>query len=362
MDLATLIAKYRGPLQEQYADRLLPSHRRALDAITGCRTPAAGEVLTRCTDCHHIEWHPCSCGHRSCPKCQNHDATRWLQRQRDKLLPVEYFLVTFTLPAQLRSLAWNHQRKVYDAMFAAARQTIQDFGHNRKHLGADIGCTMLFHSHSRRILYHPHLHVIVPGGGVDSTNQWKRPRGKYLFPGSAMAIVFRGKLYHELEKRGLKIPANVPKKWVVDCRSVGRGDKALEYLSRYLYRGVISEANILFEKDGQVTFRYTDWQAQVSRTETLPGAEFLWRIIQHVLPKGFHRVRDYGLLHHSAKKKRRMIQYLLGLSTPTAPPAERPSHSCSACGGAMKTVVVYRPHQVPLLLEIYSAQQEGLAC
>ena len=314
MELAALISRFRGDLEAKYSRQMLPSHHRALASIERCRTPAAGEVLTRCADCHQLEWHACSCGHRSCPKCQNHDATRWLERQRDKLLPAPYFLVTFTLPAELRNLAWNHQRKVYDALFAAASQTIKNFGRHPKHLGADIGFTAVLHSHSRRLTYHPHLHVVVPGGGVDGkTRQWKRMRSNYLFCGSAMAMVFRGKLYCELEKRELKIPTNVPKKWVVDCRHVGRGAKALEYLSRYLYRGVISEANILAEINGQVTFRYTDWQSKVSRTETLPAADFLWRILQHVLPKGFHRVRDYGLLHHNARKKLRLIQLILGV-------------------------------------------------
>ena len=175
-------------------------------------------------------------------------------------------------------------------------------------------------------------------------------------------MVFRGKLYCELEKRELKIPTNVPKKWVVDCRHVGRGAKALEYLSRYLYRGVISEANILAEINGQVTFRYTDWQSKVSRTETLPAADFLWRILQHVLPKGFHRVRDYGLLHHNARKKLRLIQLILGVEIQPSQPAERPRHACSACGGVMQTVGVFRPEAVVRIRAPSSRQQEGVAC
>ena len=363
MELAALISKFREALEAQYADWLLPSHRRAMDAITRCRTPAAGEVLSRCTDCGQYEWHPCPCGHRSCPKCQNHDTTRWLERQREKLLPVPYFLVTFTLPAELRSLAWNHQREVYDAMFRAASQTIKEFARNDKHLGVEIGFTVFLQSHSRRMTYHPHLHVVVPAGGVAiGTNQWKQSPGDYLFHQSSMASVFRGKLFRELGKRGLEIPSNVPEKWVVDCRHVGRGETALEYLSRYLYRGVISEANILFEKDGLVTFRYTDWQSKVSRTETLSGVEFLRRILQHVLPRGFHRVRDYGLLHHSARKKLRLAQYLLRVTIRPTPPAQRPCPVCSACGGVMKTLGVFRSGEVARLRATKSYQQEGIAC
>ncbi|MBZ0111821.1 MAG: transposase [Thermoanaerobaculia bacterium] len=175
------------------------------------------------------------------------------------------------------------------------------------------------------------------------TRRWRRTRRDYLFPGPALARVLRAKLYHEIERRGLKLPSRVPKEWIVDCRHVGRGDKALEYLSRYLYRGVISEANILLDRDGCVTFRFTDWQSQVTGTETLSGADFLWRVLQHVLPRGFHRVRDYGLLHHNARKLLRLIQYILGVRIVPSPSRVRPQFQCSVCGGAMETVGVFRP-------------------
>jgi len=362
MELASLILEFRSSLEIQYADKLLPSHRRAMDAMTRCRTTAAGEVLARCDDCGETQWHPSSCGHRSCPKCQNHDATTWLDRQRDKLLPTPYFLLTFTLPAELRFLAWNHQRKVYDAMFAAVSQTLKEFGLHQKHLGAHIGFTMILQTHSRRLTYHPHLHVIVPGGGIDpGKHHWKRVPKKYLFNEKAMAAVFRGKLYSEIEGRELEMPTHVPTEWVVDCRHVGRGEKALEYLSRYLYRGVISEANILFEMDGQVTFRYTDWQTKVSRTETLSGADFLWRVLQHVLPRGFHRVRDYGLLHHSARGKLKLIQYLMGVQI-GATPAKRPCYACSQCGGQMRTIGFFRSGGLMRIRAPVAEKQEGLAC
>ncbi|MEA3275305.1 MAG: transposase, partial [Pseudomonadota bacterium] len=288
MELATLIENHREAFEAQYADRLLPAHLHALDAISRCRTPAAGEVIARCTDCGQTQWHPCSCGHRSCPKCQNHEVTQWLERQREKLLPVDYFLVTFTLPAELRPLAWSHQRTLYSALFSAASQTLKQFGLDPKHLGAEIGMTAVLHTHSRRLTYHPHLHVVVPGGGVDVKHgRWKRTRYQYLFNQTALAKVFRGKFLHEIAKDGLSVPAAVPKQWVVDCRHAGRGEPALEYLSRYLYRGVIGESNILCDRDARVSFRYIDGETGESRTETLPGEAFLWRIVQHVLPRGF---------------------------------------------------------------------------
>lgn len=356
MELTTLINTYRISFEAKYGRHLLPGHRRALDAITRCRTPASGEVLARCTECGQVEWHPCSCGHRSCPRCQNHEVTQWLERQREKLLPVDYFLVTFTLPAQLRSLAWRHQRQLYAALFRAACQTLKQFGLNPKHLGAEMGMTAVLHTHSRRLTYHPHLHVVVPGGGVDAKQRvWRRTRYRYLFNEFAMAVVFRAKLLHEIEQAGLKPPTGVPKEWVVDCRLVGRGESALEYLSRYLYRGVIREPNIIDDSNGHVTFRYTDGESGERCTERVSGEEFLWRIIQHVLPRGFHRVRDYGFLHHNARKTLQLVQLILQVVIKPMTPKERPDFCCSACGGLLRVIGVYPAVKV----DRHSAQAKG---
>lgn len=335
MELTTIIECYRQALETKYAAKLLPGHHAALDAILRCRTTAAGESLHQCTACGQEEWHPHSCGHRSCPQCQNHEATQWLERQREKLLPVDYFLVTFTLPAELRHLAWSHQRLVYAAIFEAASKTLKEFGLNPKHLGAGIGMTAVLQTHSRRLTYHPHLHVVVPGGGVDKQQRiWKRTKYRFLFNEFALARVFRAKLLCYLEKTGLTAPTT-PKEWVVDCEYAGRGESALEYLSRYLYRGVISENNILGHHDGQVTFRYTDSQTGETRTETLPGEMFLWRVIQHVLPRGFHRVRDYGFLHHNARKTLQLVQLILQVPVMPRRKKEKQPFLCSACGAPM---------------------------
>jgi len=358
MKLASIIQSYRGKLEQWQGDRLLPSHRRALDAISRCRTSEAGEVLVRCEACGAMEWHPCSCGHRSCPRCQNHEASQWLDRQREKLLPVDYFLVTFTLPAQLRSLAWRYQRVVYDALFRAATETLKQFGRNPKHLGAEIGMTALLHTHSRRLTYHPHLHIVVPGGGIDPKERaWKKSRYRYLFNEFALAKLFRGKFLAELAKKGLSAPANTPKEWVVDCRLAGGGEPALEYLSRYLYRGVITESNILCDRSGEVTFCYTDGESGERRTETHPGEVFLWRVIQHVLPKGYQRVRNYGFLHHNARKQLQLLQLILQVMVAPKKRA-RPSYSCRKCGKEMKVVAI-RTHQQQRLQALIQRLHSG---
>lgn len=167
MKLASLIDRYQAPFSAKYRRHLLPQQLRAIEAIRRCRTPDAGEVLWHCTGCAGQLHHPRSCGHRSCPQCQNHEATQWLERQQAKLLPVGYFMATFTLPYELRALAWRHQKTVYRLLLATAAATLKDFGLNPKHLGGQIGMTAVLHTHSRRLEFHPHCHVIVPGGAVD---------------------------------------------------------------------------------------------------------------------------------------------------------------------------------------------------
>jgi hypothetical protein len=280
--LAEAAAAFLPALEAQYGEQLLPGHRNALSAILRCRTEESGTTTMHCNDCESDDSFPLSCGHRFCPQCQNDAVEQWLQRQRAKLLPVDYYLVTFTLPAQLRSLVYSHQREAYDLLIKLAWQTLSEFGLNDKALHGRIGATAVLHTHSRALNFHPHVHVVVPAGAVDIVhNHWRTKQGKFLFPEPALAAVFRGKWFQAMKERGWTVKANLPKKWVVDCERVGNGEKALLYLGRYLYRGVLSEKNILCCEDGQVTFRYTD-NSGTTKTQTLPGADFLWLLLQHV--------------------------------------------------------------------------------
>jgi len=229
-------------------------------------------------------------------------------------------------------------------LFAAVSSTLRDFGLNPEHLGADIGMTAVLHTHSRCLDYHPHLHVVVPGGGVDrAKRQWRRLKGRYLFNGRALASVFRARLLAAVRAAGLAIPANTPPRWVVHCKSVGKGLPALQYLSRYLYRGVIAEQNIVAERDGRVTFTYLEGTTGKTRYRTLNGADFLWRVLQHVLPKGFRRVRDYGFLHGNARKRLRLVQLVLRVLIESAAPRPRPAFKCPACRAPMRIVGFLRP-------------------
>ena len=344
MQLASLVHQYLVAFKAQYTAQLLPSHRSAIGAILRCRTPDSGQMLLACTDCGEQLRRPRSCGHRSCPQCQNHEASQWLDRQQAKLLPVEYFMVTFTLPYELRALAWRHQTTLYQLLFATAVSTLKDFGLNSKQRGADLGMTAILHTHSRRLDYHPHLHVVVPGGGVNSaTRQWKKTGGKYLFKHTALAQVFRARLLAAIKAAGLALPGKLPEKWVVDCKHVGQGQPALKYLSRYLYRGVIREKDIVANHHGKVTFKYVDSNTGQTQYRTLKGEDFLWLVLQHVLPKGFRRVRDYGFLHGNARKLLTLIQLTLKVMTTAKPTRPRPVFSCPRCQSPMQILGFIRP-------------------
>jgi hypothetical protein len=343
--MATIIQQYLPLLRARYTKRLLPGHLNAIDAMLRCRTGDAGEMRLACSACFEQRGYPLSCGHRSCPKCQNHETSRWLDRQQAKLLPVDYFLVTFTLPRELRRLAWCHQRQFYALMLTLAAQTLKDFGVNSKHLGADIGLTAILHTHSRRLDFHPHVHVIVPGGGVNRLRkQWCKLRSKYLFNQKALAKVFRARLLAAIRAEGLCLPDKLPQQWVVDCKPVGRGEPALKYLSRYLYRGVIGENSIVANRDGRVTFEYRDNRTGETRYRTEKGEDFLWLVLQHVLPRGLRRVRDSGFLHGNAKRTLVLVQYILRVMVIRRPTRPRPVICCPRCQAPMRIIAILRPH------------------
>ena len=240
MEMASVVNQYYDAFINKYAKILLPGHLKALNAMRRCRTPDSGEIYVRCPECGHGELRPMSCGHRNCPKCQNHETSQWIDRQQAKLLPVQYFMVTFTLPYELRTLTWYHQKEVYNILFSCASGTLQDFGLNPKNLGAKIGMTVVLHTNNRKMDFHPHVHAVVPGGGVDKhRRQWKKKKGKYL--------------------------------------------------SRYLYRGVISEKNIISNQDGKVTFKYINSRSSDTQYRTLKGEDFLYR---------FHHFHTYEGLSH----------------------------------------------------------------
>lgn len=358
MRLASIIAAFEADFLAEYESRIMPSHRRALTAMKHCRDPSGPKMQAACVCCHHQTYLAHSCGHRNCPHCQAHESQQWIERQLSKRLPADYFLLTFTLPAQLRSPAWTHQRVIYDLMTRCAWETVDTFSRNDRQLQGTPGATTVLHTHSRRLDYHPHIHLVLPGAAINPKKRlWRVKRGKrrYLFSHKALAKVFRAKLLEAITRAGLTLPKTYPEEWVVDCKAVGSGEIAIAYLGRYLYRGVIQEKDILACENGEVTFRYRDSKTKQWSYRPVSGTKFLWLIVQHVLPKGFRRARNYGFLHSNSK---RLIQYLLNLEVSRDHSAliERPKILCTCCGAAMK-IIRTRIYPVP----DHRLDEEGVA-
>jgi hypothetical protein len=345
MELATIAHHYLEHFKTRHGSNINTDQWSALNAILGCRTAQYGKLYLSCNACSWQTQQHRSCGHRSCNRCQNHCTTQWLERQTRKLLPVEYFMVTFTLPAELRALAKAHQRKMYTLLFESAVATLKAFGLNEKGLAAELAMTGVLHTHTRRLDYHPHVHMIVPGGGVNTRrNEWRKLKGKYLFNGFKLAAVFRGKLLEGILQLGLRLPVT-PKKWVVQCVGVGQGLPALKYLSRYLYRGVISNRSLVSDDGEYVTFEYKDSTTQKMKTRRLRGEDFLALVLQHTLPKGFRRARDYGFLHGNAKRLLQRVHWLLQVVIPVIRKIQRPPFLCQQCHGPMSIVGFKGPHR-----------------
>ena len=355
--LAELIERFEPALLQRYEGRLLPSQHQALAAMKRCRTRFAPRMLAQCAACGEQRSVPHSCGHRSCAHCQHHEAQVWLQRQLQSLVPATYFMVTFTLPAELRGLAWGHQRVVYALLMQCAWDTLNTFSHNDPKLRATAGAVGVLHTHNRRLDFHPHVHMVMPAAALDATQGlWRtksrrsRPGGKagantagggYLYNHKALAKVFRAKVLDAIEAAGLRLPPRLPPVWVAHCKAVGDGHKALLYLGRYLYRGVIQEGDILrCDDQGTVTFRYRDAKTDKMDQRTLPGADFLWLVLQHVLPKGLRRSRNFGFLHPNSAGAIRLLQVLHLRAAPggqVVPMPIRPAWRC-VCGQPMHVV------------------------
>ncbi len=318
-----LLRQYNQALETECSSQLSNSMRKAIFAMLSCKTEQQGKSLWACSSCEHHDSQALSCGHRNCPQCQQSTTSTWLERQKQKRLPVEYYMATFTLPYELRVLARKRPKALYQLMFSISASLLKDFA-KRNNLGA-IGFTSVLHTHSRRRELHPHLHIIVANGGYDAKkNQWKKGKSGYLFNAFALAKVWRARMLDAINKHpdlSLTQVKQMPKEWVVDCTKVGYGLSALKYLSKYLYRGVLADKYIISHDKTSVTFRYIDSTTKTTKTRSLPTLEFLLLILQHVLPKGLQRVRDYGLLSSGARKIRLLIQLLLTEFNHLLPPS-----------------------------------------
>jgi hypothetical protein len=350
--VADVVRQHAPAYLERFGEAVPEPHRRVLDAIADCRTGRLGTVVFACKDCgqhHHIGR---SCGNRHCPGCQHDKGTAWLNRQIDRLLPCPYFLLTFTLPAELRPLARAHQRTVYDAFFRASSDAIKALAADPKYIGTPSpGFFGVLHTWGRQLPYHPHLHYVMPGGGPSADGeQWLPARADFLMPERPLSILFRGKFRDAMKQAGLLSeidPAAWKKDWVVDIQAVGDGRTAIRYLAPYVFRVAISDHRIRASEDDHVTFTWRKSGSRRPRTVTLEPDEFLRRFLQHVLPRGFQKVRYYGFMSANASNSFDRARWLATLHAketfsldPAAsvPPPVPPRQRCQDCGGDIHVV------------------------
>jgi hypothetical protein len=269
-------------------------------AIEHCRTEALGGHVYHCPECdqHVYQYH--SCRNRHCPKCQNEQAQHWLEQQRDLLLPVPYFMLTFTLPAPLRPVARSHQALLYDLLFRISASATQHLAADPRFIGGQLGLVGVLHTWGRTLTYHPHVHYLIPAGGLaDDGYTWRPARDDFLVPVKALSGIFRARFRDALRSTELfdLVPAVVwEHDWVVHCKAVGTGETAFKYLAPYIFRVAISNSRLLKVEHDQVTFRYRATDSGQAKLCTLAVEEFIHRFLQHVLPKGFVKVRYYGFL------------------------------------------------------------------
>lgn len=316
-------------LPEYLQGRCVPAHQlKVLRRLGQCRSSQLGWTVWQCQHCQRSHWRPNGCGDRHCPSCQYQHSRQWLQRQRQVLLPVRYFHWVFTLPAKLRALAWHNPQALYDLLFESASATLLQFGQQR--FGAELGLTAILHTWGQNLMHHPHLHCLVTGGGLTAQNCWVGPKqARWLFPVRAVGQIFRAKFcaallqLHtagKLEFHGALQPLAQTsaftqllrqlqtQPWVVFAKgSVVGPDHVLDYLGRYTYRVAISNSRLraLDLNARTVAFTYKDYaDANRIKTLTLTGVEFLRRFLFHVLPRGFTKIRHYGLLGNNRHQRR----------------------------------------------------------
>jgi hypothetical protein len=341
---------------------MLPSHHQAMRAIERCRTPTLGGHIYICDACGEIQYLYHSCRNRHCPKCQNNKAQLWLEKQQAMLLPVPYFLLTFTLPGELRQTARNHQRLIYGLLFRASADAVQHLAQDERLIGGQMGLVGVLHTWGRNLSYHPHVHYLIPGGGLADDGTWKRSRSNFLLPVKALSRIARAKFRDALRKTDPDCFADIPaavwrKEWVVHCQPVGRGQHALKYLAPYIFRVAIGNKRILKLAHGKVTFRYRPTDTGKLKTCTLSAQEFIRRFLQHVLPRGFVKVRYYGFLSHGLRQRlaaiRQQVQSPEISDRDDQPGDDHVAISasaypvrCPACGQVMRRGPLIRPNQL----------------
>jgi hypothetical protein len=339
LELADLFRLHGRAYRERYAPSMNSQQKQVMHAIEVCRTAVLGGHVDQCDHCGHRRISYNSCGNRHCPKCQSLAKAEWLEKHQAQLLPVPYFHVVFTLPDGVASIAWQNKKVVYNILFRSASETLRRIAADPKHLGADIGFLAVLHTWGQNLLFHPHLHCVVPGGGLSSDHQrWIPSRKRFFLPVRVLSRLFRGLFLHYLQKaysagklkfHGSLQDLNDPVKfdallkhcrkpeWVVYSKPpFGGPDQVLDYLGRYTHRVAISNHRLIRLADGKVTFRWRDYKdGNKQKLMTLDALEFIRRFLMHVLPRGFVRIRHYGFLANPCcQQNLSLCRQLLGVA------------------------------------------------
>jgi len=338
LEVGDVFRRYGETYRQQHAGSLSRDRLRVMTAIERCRTAALGGHVEQCDQCHFQRIAYNSCRDRHCPKCQSLARAQWIEDRQAELLDTQYFHVVFTVPEEIAAIAYQNKEVVYDILFRATSETLRTIAADPKHLGAEIGFFAVLHSWGQNLMFHPHLHCVVPGGGISPDGQrWIACRRSFFLPVRVLSRRFRRLFVESLEKAfeegQLKFFSSLQelddrkaflrylaplrkKKWVVYAKKPFAGpQQVLDYLGRYTHRVAISNNRILNIEDGQVTFRYKDYRhGSQQKTMTLSADEFIRRFLLHVLPAGFHRIRYYGFLgNRYRKEKLQQCRHLLGM-------------------------------------------------
>jgi putative transposase/transposase-like zinc-binding protein len=383
LELADIFRLHGPAYLARFGDSLSIQQKRALRDIALCRTAALGGHVNQCDECGHRTISYCSCRNRHCPKCRSRASAAWLERRAAELLPVEYFHVVFTLPQSLGALAFQNQRVFYGILFKAASETLLRIGADPKHLGARIGFLAVLHTWGQNLHFHPHLHCVIPGGGIAADDsRWISCRRQFLFPIKVLSRLFRAKLIGLLKRAFLQAQLHFHGKlrhlannrnffswlkemthseWVVYAKPpFGGPQQVLKYLARYTHRVAISNRRLVTLQNGSVTFRWKDYaQGNKPAMMTLQATEFIRRFLLHVLPRGLVRIRHFGFLANRCRRQNILLcRKLLEVTRPIraqgstrcdeALAVQQESQRCPLCKAGCLRPVEVLPPQAPL--------------
>ena len=327
IELADVVRRFKDRYVARFGHLMMPSQKKALADIAACMTAQMGGHQYQCRDCDHRFWVYHGCRNRACPACHGGRMRDWLQARQAELLPCDYYHIVATVPEEIRHLFLSDQKFMYALFMKTVARAVIDLTRDRKYLGATPGILMVLHTWTRQMHYHPHVHLLVTGGGVsDDRQSWCEPPGAFLVPVKALSKLIAARFRDALKKAKPEAFRSLPRKtwkqpWCSFSKHYGRAKKAVvEYLARYAFRIAITNARIVAMDDTHVTFKCKQRDTGAWTLCRLTGVEFLRRFLMHVLPKGFHKLRYYGLWHHSKRdlqQRARLLLSLLGRDRPT---------------------------------------------